>query len=423
MTTGGGSRHPLIVQGEDMAPNWILRNAFHRTLVGLNYGGSPPCEPDLFSRACVEAYETSNQREFGYQFTQIFEPGVLQEVALLEGVPAESMEALDHRPTAAMEELRQRLDGRRDLSVVERINLASMLISISRFSEAVHARPEAVGTSQERFELAWIDFLISNRRDDGVGSRNAFSRMMAAVNEGGIASGRIVDACTQGIVWYLKRREIDYAQYRWCVEKGSNLVRAGAVLGSGTISSWYRGLAMIPAAEYDAGKTRRFMAHAYDHAAQAASVPDSHGARNALKTYYESCIKEFMYVRPDFELAEQAGLALIAIDEQWSPSYAELADAYKRFGQLNKAADYYEKAVAAGPPYVGHHLVDAARARANLDDTEGALRHYLTLSELAPTPNPEICREAFDLATRSGHALRDHFRNAVDHGQPLEVGT
>lgn len=422
MTPGGSRRHPLIVQGEDMAHNRIPRNAFHRTLVGLNYGGSPLCEPDLFSCACVEAYETSNQRQFGYQFTQIFEPGVLQEVALLEGVPVEAMETLDHRPTAAMEDLRQRLDGRRDLSVVERINLASALISVSRFGAAEHARPEAVGTAQERFELAWIDFLISNRRDDGLVSRDAFSRMMAAVNEGSIPPGRIVDACTQGIVWYLKRREIDHAQYRWCVENGSNLIRAGAVLGSATISSWYRGLAMVPAAGHDAERTRRYMAHAYDHAAQAAYAPDSHGALNALKTYYESCIKEFMYVRPDLGLAEHAGLALIAMDKQWSSSYAELADAYERFGQLEKAADYYEKAVAAGPPYVGHHLVSAARARANLDDTEGALRHYLTLSELAPTPNTEICREALDLATRSGHALRDYFRNAVDRGQPLENG-
>lgn len=405
-----------------MTPIRIPRNAFHRTLVGLDYGGAPPCEPDLFSRACVEAYETSNPREFGYQFTQIFEPGVLQEVALLECMPAEAMETLDHRPTAVMEDLRQRLDHCGDLSVVERINLASILISVSRFGAAEHARPEAVGTARERFELAWIDFLISNRRDDGAASRGAFSRMMAAIDEGGIASGRIVDACTQGIVWYLKRREIDDAQYRWCVETGSDLVRQEAGLGSGTISSWYRGLAMVPAAERDAEKTRRYMTHAYDHAVQIVSDADSRGALNALKTYYESCIKEFMYVRPDLELAEQAGLALIAMDEQWSPSYAELAEAYERFGEAEKAADYFEKAVAAGPPYVGHHLVSAARARAKLDEGETALRHYLTLNELAPVPNIEICREALDLATRSGHRMRDYFRDAVERGQPGEVG-
>lgn len=403
-----------------MTPIRIPRNAFHRTLVGLDYGGAPPCAPDLFSSACVEAYETLNQKNFGYQFTQIFEPGVLQEVALLEGVGAEAMETLDHRPTAAMEDLRRRLDGRSDLSVVERINLASILISVSRFDAAEHARPEAVGTAQERFELAWVDFLISNRRDDGAASRDTFYRMMAAIDEGRITSGRIVDACTQGVVWYLKRREIDDAQYRWCVETGSALIRQEAGLGSGTISSWYRGMAMVPAAERDAEQVRRYMAHAYDHAVQVASDADSHGSLNALKTYYESCIKEFTYVRPDLELAEQAGLALIAMDEQWSLGYAELAEAYESFGQSEKAADYFEKAVAAGPPYVGHHLVSAARARANLDDVEGALRHYLTLNELAPAPNPEICRKALDLSTRFGHAMRDYFRDAVDHGQPVE---
>lgn len=399
----------------------IPRNAFQRTLVGLHYSGAPPCTPDLFSRACVQAYETANPREFGYQFTQVFEPGVLEEVALLEGVTADAMAMLDYCPTAAMENLRRRLDCCGALSVVERLNLASTLTSVSRFDAAERALPEQVGTARERFELSWIQFLIFNRRDDGAGSRDAFSMMIAAIDEGGISSGRIVDACTQGIVWYLKRREIDEAQYRWCIETGTHLIRREAGLGSGTISSWYRGLAMVPAAERDAEKTRQYMAHAYDHAARVASDADNYGALNALKTYYESCIKEFMYVRPDLERAEQAGLALIAMDEQWSPSYAELAEVYERFGQTEKAAAYFQKAVAAGPPYVGHNLVSAARAYAKLDDVDAALRYYLTLNELAPAPNPDVCREALELATREGHAMRDYFRDAVEGGRTHEV--
>lgn len=402
-----------------MTPIEIPRNCFHRTLVGLCYSDKPTCEPDLFSRACVESYETSNSLEFGYQFTQIFEPSVLHEVALLECVPAEAVETLEYRPSAAMEILRQRLDGRGDLSVVERINLASTLISVSRFDAAEHARPEVATTVWERFELAWIDFLISNRRDDGAASRDAFSKMMAAVDDGSITSGRIVDVCTQGIVWYLKRHEIDEAQFRWCIETGGDLVRKESGLGNGTLSSWYRGLAMVPAAQRDAEKTRQYMSYAHDHATQASSDADSNCSLNALKTYYESCIKEFMYVRPDLELAEQAGLALIALDDLWSPSYAELAEAYGRFGKTEKSAAYFEKAVEAGPPYVGHHLVGAARARAKLDDTEAALCLYLTLNELAPAPNPAICSEALDLATRCGHAMRDYFLDAFNRGQIL----
>lgn len=399
----------------------IPRNAFHRTLVGLDCGGTPPCTPDLFSRACIETYKATNPRMLGYQFTQIFEPGVLDEVALLEGLPSEAMATLNHRPTTAMENLRLQLDNRNDLCVVERLNLASTLISVSRFDAAERARPVAATTARERFELAWIDFLISNRRDDGAASPNAFSRMVAAADEGGICPGRIVDACTQGIVWYLKRREITVAQYRWCVEMGRNLIRSEVGLGNGTISSWYRGLAMVPAASRDAEKTRRYMTQAYNHAVQLAADSDSYVALNALKTYYESCIKEFMYLRPDLERAEQAGLALIAIDNQWSPSYAELAEAYERFGEAEKAAEYFEKAVAAGPPYVGHHLVSAARAHAKLDAVEASIRYYLTLNELAPAPNPDICREALSLATRAGHAMQDYFRDALKGKQTREA--
>jgi hypothetical protein len=404
-----------------MSPIQIPRNAFQKTLAGLNYRSAPICEPDLFSRACVEVYETSDPGEFGYRFTQIFEPGVLQEVALLEGVTADSMETLAYHPTAEMQSLKLRLGHRRDLSVVERINLASVLISISRFDAAELARPETVGSARERFELAWVDFLISNRRDDGAFSRVAFSKMMAAIDEGDISTGRIVDVCTQGIVWYLKRREIDDAQYRWCIESGDYLVRRRAGLGSGTISSWYRGLAMVPAADRDSEKTRRYMTHAYDYAIQAAAA-DDYGALNSLKTYHESSMKEFMYIHPDLELAEQAGLALISMDEHWSPSYAELAAVYEHFGRAEKAAEYYEKAVAVGPPYVGHHLLRAARTRAKTADADAALRHYQSLNELAPAPNLDLCREALYLATLVGHPMRGYFQDAIEISRSCRFG-
>lgn len=409
------------LRDDDATGSQVPRNAFHRTLVCLSYAGAPVCEPDLFSRACVEVYETSNQFEFGYQFTQIFEPGVLRELALLESVPSAELEMLDHRPSKAMQDLRGLLDARDELSVVERINLASALISVSRFDAAERACPATVATPRERFELAWIDFLISNRRDDGATSAGAFSRMIGAISEGGAPPGRVVDACTQGVVWYMKRREIEDAQYRWCLEMGTDLVRKKIGLGSGTISSWYRGLAMVPAGERNPEQTRLYMRRAYEYANQVESEVDGYGALNALKTYYESSIKEFVYVRPNLELAEESGLALIALDKHWSPSFSELAHAYEVFGQAEKAADYFEQAVAMGPPYFGHHLLSAARARARLDDAETALHHYVTLIDLSPVPSPTVCREALDLAARSGHAMRGHLLEVVKRVSMVEA--
>ena len=77
-----------------------LRNSFHETLLGLEY--PPDLAADIFSQACVESFAESDFSEFGYVFTQVFEPDVLREIALLEGVPYESLAELTHRPTLAL---------------------------------------------------------------------------------------------------------------------------------------------------------------------------------------------------------------------------------------------------------------------------------------------------------------------------------
>ncbi|MEO0814525.1 MAG: hypothetical protein AAFY60_16820, partial [Myxococcota bacterium] len=381
----------------------------------------PPCEPDLFSRACVEAYHNNTAETPVYPFTQIFEPGVLAEVVLLEGVPLDPLLTLEFRPTAEMESLGNKLDNLQSLDMAERLNLSSALICISRFDAAKRALPREGSTDRERFELAWLDFLISNRQDDGARSPDAFARIIAATAQGEVSPARIVDACTQGIVWFLKRREIDEQQYRWCVETGNALIKHGAGLGHGTLSSWYRGVAMVRAVERDAEGTREYLTQALDHGTRLADSCEQYGALNTLKTYYESCIKEYMYVRPDLERAEEAGLALVALDEQWSPSFAELAEAYEYFGQVEQAVVYYEKAVDIGPPYVGQHLVRAARANVKCGSPEAALGHYRTLHDIAPLLDPHLCREALRVATESGHDSKDYFQSAFEASQARGV--
>jgi tetratricopeptide (TPR) repeat protein len=103
-----------------------------------------------------------------------------------------------------------------------------------------------------------------------------------------------------------------------------------------------------------------------------------------LKTYHESTLKEYMYVRRDVDKAEQSGHALIELDPAWSPSYGEMAEAYVWFGQLGKAANMYDEAVLAGPPYYGHHLLRSARVHEKIGEHERALACYQTLAQLVP---------------------------------------
>ena len=311
------------------------------------------------------------------------------------------------------------------LAVVELVNLASALVSVSRFDIAaglLDTASDQASTSRERFEIAWLEFVISNRRDDGKNSPAAFAAMRAEIDAGKVPRGRALDACTQAVVWYLKRREVPEEAFTWSVGIGQRLVMNPDQLDAGTMSSWFRGIAMLPAARGSASTTRQYM-----HRAQAAAeekIAKSSGAfeKNMLKTYYESSLKEQMYVNRDFDAAEEAGRALIALDPLWPPSYGELAEAYEKFGQLGQAAELYELAAHAGPPYVGHHLMRASRCRAALGQHEAALDHYSALLELAPG-NETICNAGHALVNQVSPASRTRFERAAKAaGEPERPG-
>lgn len=392
------------------------RNTFHETLLALEYESGPNRLADLFSRACVETYSQVNWRQFGYVFTQIFEPGVLREVALLEGVSYQSLVDLSHQPSATITHLADLADHASDLSLVELVNLISAFVSISRFNIAAHllaGASDKVTTSREKFEVAWLEFLISNRLDHGKDSPAAFAKMREATETGGIPPGRILNACTQAVVWYIKRREVQEDVVKWWVGVGNSLVKTANHLDLGTMSSWYRGLAMLPAAKGKAPETRKFMELARSAAEQMITQHTGAYEFNTLKTYYESTMKEHMYVTRNVEAAEVAGFALIALDPVWAPSYGELAEVYDRFGQTTRAAELYEQAADIGPPYLGHHLLHAARCRVRSGNDEKALDHYLTLAEIAPH-GEQALKEGLETAGRISLASRANFEHQLE---------
>jgi tetratricopeptide (TPR) repeat protein len=399
-----------------MSDGFIFRrNTFQETLLGLEYAANSDHQADIFSRACVETYAEVDWTQFGYSFTQIFEPDVLREVALLESVPYESLTDLSHVPSVTMGRLTELVSHASELTAVEMLNLASALISISRFEIAAQLVDSAAarGTSpREQFEIGWLEFLISNRRDDGTNSPRAFERMRQAIEVGGIPRGRVLDICTQGIVWYIKRQEIPEEVFKWCIGVGRALAITTDSLEMGTVSSWYRGLAMIPAAKGNAGKTREYMKLALEAAENQVSKRPRAYEMNTIKTYYESAMKEHIYITGDIESAEEAGRALIALDPAWSPSYGELAEAYQKFGKLDQAAELYDKAVAAGPPYVGHHLLQAARCHVRLKNEVVALARYLALVKLAPE-SELVHKEGLEVAIKVSDESRLYFESAL----------
>lgn len=391
------------------------RNTFQETLLGLEYTLRPEGGADLFSRACVEQYQEFRPDRFGYTFAQVFEPNALTEVALLEGVSPDAAADLTYRPTASIIALAEHVEGRDDLPVVTLVNLAAALVSVSRFDTArlvlVDAEARA-RTPEEVFEIAMLEFVVANRLDDGAGSPRAFARMRQAVETGRLAPHRSLDACAQAVVWYLKRKELPEADYHWYLNTGLELVRDNPDMPSGGVSAWYRALAMCPAAEGDAVTTRRYMENAREAAdATYARSPRAYEL-HLLKTYYESSIKEHMYVTRDLDRAVEAGRSLIALDPVWSPSYGELGDVMAKFGRPEAAARLYEKAVELGAPYYGHHLLQAARMREKAAHAEQALVHYETLARLAPD-SESLLEDGLRLARSVAHSSGDYFEDAL----------
>ncbi|MFI6080787.1 hypothetical protein ACIBBB_07390 [Streptomyces sp. NPDC051217] len=393
------------------------RNAFQRTMVGLECVTDGTPRPDIFSQASVEAFEHTDWEQFGYRFTQVFEPSVLQEVAVLEGIPHDDLAQLRHRPTAALRRLGDLVDEHAELAFVEQVNLASVLINLARhdLAETVLSKATARASgNRERFEAAWLEFMISNRREDGRSSAPAFAAMRQAITAGGVPLHRTLDACTQAVVWHLKRQEVSAADFHWSVRVGNAIATRQADLDSSGLSSWYRGLAMLPAARGLPKQTRAYMEAAKSAAEQTIR---SHASRayelNLLKTYHESALKEHMYVTKDRDRAIEAGRALIDLDPAWSVSYGELAEAFRRFGSPREAAELYDTAAATGPPYVGHHLLMAASCWEETGEPEAALADYLTLAELVPG-NAEVLSRGARCARGLSHTAAQTLHRALE---------
>lgn len=385
---------------EILLPN---TNAFQDTLLALEV--TPGKAIDSFSAACLEVYENRDPDKPDYRLAQVFEPSVLDEVAFLRGLEPQSVATLEHAPNSRMRELLAEVTSGQPETSARSMNLASVLISISRFELAEQVLDSArtsLQSNRDRFEFAFLSFVIDNRAVGGTRSSGHFAAMRDAAESNQIPPGRLLDACTQAVVWYLKRREVAADDLAWFVRQGQKIVReSGRGVSAGAISSWYRGIAMLPARSGDMAKTRDLMHRAQRAADEVLSVSAHAYDLHLLKTYFESAMKEYMYVSPDLAMAEQTGHDLIALDPHWGPSWAELAEVYVHFGHVSEAASAFDTAAKLGSPWVRYALRSAGDLYRKLDERELALSRYYSL-----TLFPEVPLEVINITAELAQSVR-----------------
>ncbi|MEU5761276.1 hypothetical protein [Nocardia sp. NPDC047648] len=389
-----------------------IDSAFSQTMLGLAY--SADITADLFSQACVEQFNNFDDSRYGYVFAQVFEPNVLREVSVLAQTEYSDAAGLRCRPSTAMEQLADKVERRSSLGITELVNLSAALISVSRFEVAQVVLETAKSRdfgSREAFEIAMLEFVIRNRVADGEGAADTFHRMRAAIRAGGVPDDRVLDACAQAVVWYLKRREVPEECFTWYLSVGRSL-EGNRNLDSASMSSWYRAVAMWPAASGDKEATRAYMTRARESAEATFSERPRAYEKHLIKTYHESSVKEHMYVRRSCNDAKASAEALIELDPLWSPSYGEQGEMYAAFGEFELAAASFDRAVELGPPYVGYHLIQSAKAHERCENADRAVQRYRELTRLIGD-DEVVLRTGLALARSSSHEAQEYFERRL----------
>ncbi len=375
-------------------------NAFQATMLTME--AIPGMPIDSFSAACLEEFRDRDSSQPEYRIAQVFEPSVLEEVALLGGVSPSEVASLEYAPSSQLQRLKAEVEDSDLMSPGEALNLSSVLISISRFALAhrvLDSVEPKITNADDKFLYTILRFIVENRSAEGSGSATHFAKMRSVAEKDEVAPSLLLDGCTQAVVWYLKRREVHEADLEWFVRQGLKVVSGNTTsLSRQAVSSWYRGIAMLPAKIGDAEKTRAFMDRAREVADDTLRVSKKAHDVHLRKTYYESTMKEYMYVRPDFDMAEQTGRELIELDPLWGPSWAELGEVYAHFGRKADAAAAFDSAIRLGAPWVRYAMRAAGDMYREMGDLNMALSRYYALT-LFPDVDAKVLTVARELAT------------------------
>ncbi|MDO7484927.1 hypothetical protein Q5O89_01165 [Peribacillus frigoritolerans] len=316
-------------------------------------------QANIWSKTVCRSLLSQDFTKASYRLGQLLEPSTLFEVASVSKIPVESLSNLDYSLEGPIKDIKDKILNVSYLSPVEVLNVAYSLAAISRFelSSKILRNIEIKHLiNEELIHYYYLSFFLKNRLTEEASCEEEFSNMKNIFENQTFSEVALLKVATQAIVWHIKEKSISSDLYKWYIKIGLDAVK---VLGEGktfpekiALSAFHRAYAMVPAEEMLVEQTRNEMEKALYYAKSAVPSNDLEVCRklNAIKTCYESELKERLYLSKEYEQAERAGSDLIDTDPNWSISYHEMADVYMHTEQFEKALSMFNKAQEIGLP-------------------------------------------------------------------------
>ena len=344
-----------------------------------------------WSRSICAGLAEQNFDEVPYRVPQLLEPSTLFEVAQKHSIGVDELEYFSYSMEGPVAKVKWLADMLEWAPPVQKLSLAQCLAASCRYrfaNEVLAKIPCERLFPDQRLTYHLTRFAIQNRLEITSSHQEDFTALRTLIQSNRTAPARVLDVCSQAIVWKLKGNAIDDELNRWFIETGETTAREIASSCESadlvSLSSFYRGLAMVPAAKGDVSATRHYMllAENYAEAVISSEKGGSIPAREARKTVYESKLKEMLYVARDIESARRVGDELIKFDPHWSISYHEAAEVEMKDGQWQHAAQRFQEAYDIGFPRrtYSQYMIGACRQQlGQFDDALEAFKNTLLL--------------------------------------------
>ncbi|MDR6676244.1 tetratricopeptide repeat protein [Pseudomonas oryzihabitans] len=333
-----------------------LNDAFSRAVFFYDNSGSHQTN---WSRSVCAGLAEQNFDEVPYRVPQLLEPSALREVAQRYSIKASDLEFFCYPTAGPMAKVKWLADMLEWAPPVQRLSLAQCLAASCRyrFANQVLAKiPYDSLFPDQRITYHLTRFAIQNRLEITESHQEDFSALKILLQSYQLPSAKVLDVCSQAIVWKLKGNAIGDDLNKWFIETGEAAARQIAKSREPadlvSLSSFYRGFSMLPAARGDVLATRKYMLLAENYAEMVigGDKRESIPAREARKTVYESKLKEMLYIARDVEKARCVAKELINFDPHWSISYHEAAEVEMEDGEWQRALRLFQQAYDIGFP-------------------------------------------------------------------------